>query len=78
MMKNYITNIDGIWYAFAGDDKSDQVYSIGSDNPGKESGGGRWVSRWNDRGIKYVASPSPSRSAAYSKARRHGGYGGEV
>lgn len=77
-MKTYITKIDGLWYAFSGDANSNQVYSIGSDNPSKESGGSRWVSRWNDSGIKYVASPSPSRSAAYSKARRNGEYGGEV
>ena len=72
-MKTYITNIDGEWYAFAGDAKSDQVYSIGNDNP-KE---GRWYGRWTNAGIKYVASPSPSRNAAYQKAKRNGNYGGE-
>ena len=77
-MKTYIKKIDSKWYAFAGDNNKGQVYSIGSDNPSKESGGSRWFARWTENGIKYVASPSPSRSAAYSKARRHGLYGGEV
>lgn len=74
-MKTYITNIDGEWYAFAGDTKSGQVYSIGRDNP---TDGGTWTARWTDSGIKYVAHSSPSRSAAYSKAKRNGDYGGEI
>ena len=68
----YIKNIDGKWYAFEGDLRKNQVYSIGSDNPAD----GRWCANWCDSGIKYVASPSPTRQAAYQKARRHGIYGG--
>lgn len=81
---NYITKIDDRWYAFRGDMKSDQVYSIGADSPilNRDSNGhvkrGEWFARWRDAGIKAVASPSPSRSAAYQKARRNGEYGGEV
>ena len=69
----YIREIDGDWYAFAGDKDKAQVYSIGSDNPKQ----GRWFARWTDNGIRYVASKSPTRSAAYQKARRHGRYMGE-
>lgn len=71
----YIRKIDGRWYAYSGDRQRGQVYSIGRDNP---SEGGRWFARWTDNGIKYVASASPSRKAAYEKARRYGEYGGEV
>lgn len=76
-MKTYITKIDGKWYAFAGDTHNDQVYSIGTDCPRDESAN-CWFARWTDAGIKYVASASPTRNAAYQKARRHGEYGGEV
>lgn len=68
----YIREIDGRWYAFEG--VRTTVYSIGADNP---KDGGQWFARWTDAGIKYVASPSASRNAAYQKARRHGNYGGE-
>lgn len=71
----YIKNINGKWYAFAGDTIRNQVYSIGSDNP---YGGGRWFARWTDEGIKYVASACMSRNGAYKRARRHGKYCGEV
>lgn len=77
-MKTYITKIDGQYYAFAGDTKTDQVYSIGADKPGKETGGSVWFGKWNEAGIRYVASPSPSRAAAISKAKRAGEYLGEV
>lgn len=73
-MNTYITKIDGRWYAFAGDLQKDQVYSIGADNPED----GTWCARWNDTGIKYVATYSSSRSGAYQKARRYGNYCGEV
>lgn len=76
MTKTYITVIDGKWYAFEGDADNNKVYAIGADEP-KEAGC-RYVASWNDRGIKYVASASPSRAAAYAKARRAGEYGGEV
>lgn len=69
----YIREIDGDWYAFAGDKEKVQVYSIGSDNLKY----GRWCARWTDNGIRYVVSKSPTRSAAYQKARRHGRYMGE-
>ena len=74
-MRTYITNIDGKWYAFAGDAENGQVYSIGRDNP---EDGGTWTAKWTDGGIKYVARSSASRAAAYSKARRYGDYSGEV
>lgn len=64
--------IDGDWYAFAY--HNDTVYSIGNDSP---KDGGRWFARCNDSGIKYVATPSPTRNAAYQKARRNGEYAGE-
>lgn len=78
MVRTYITKISGEWYAFAGDTAKDQVYSIGSDQPPKNSGGYCYFARWSDGGIVYVASPSPSRKAAYQKAKRHGDYFGEV
>lgn len=74
-METYIKKIDSKWYAFAADKQKDQVYSIGADNPRY---GSQWCSRWTDDGIKYVASSSPSRSAAYKKAFRHGEYRGEI
>lgn len=74
MYRTYITKINGEYYAFAGNISTDNVYSIGSDNPPS----GKWVARWTDGGIKYVSTPSPSRKAAYMKARRHGDYAGEV
>lgn len=78
LAKTYITEIDGKWYAFEGDTNNDRVYSIGSDNPPRESCGSRWFARWTNEGIKYVSTSSPSRSAAYKKAARHGTYSGEV
>lgn len=78
-MKTYITKIDEKYYAFAGDTNKNQVYSIGADKP---SDGSAWFATWNDNGIKYVSSPSPSRNAAYKKAKRASNeyveYGGEV
>lgn len=73
-MKSYITCIDNAWYAFGGDTDKNQVYSIGRDNPDE----GKWFATWTDTGIKYVSSPSPSKAAAYSKAKRAGQYCGEV
>ena len=72
-MKTAIKCIDGKWYAFAYDDNG-EVYSIGADNP---RDGGRWFARPTDGGIKYVSTPSPTRKAAYQKARRNGVYVGE-
>lgn len=77
-MKTYITKIEDRYYAFAGDTNSNQVYSIGNDNPAKSTGGSQWFAKWTNAGIKYVASPSPSKAAAVSKARRAGEYFGEV
>lgn len=71
----YITNIDGRWYAYAGSKERHQVYSIGSDDP---KGGGLWAAHWTAEGIQYVATSSPTRKAAYQKARRWGNYCGEV
>ena len=72
-MKTYISQIEGRWYAYAGDEENYEVYSIGSDNPEE----GMWRAGWTDWGIKYVACPSKSRSGAYQKARRWGTYVGE-
>lgn len=68
----YIREIDGKWYAFAANPDNGQVYSIGRDNP-KD---GQWFAGLTDSGIKYVASPCPSRRAAYMRAMRNGSYGG--
>lgn len=78
MTQNYIAQIDGKWYAFAGDYKKGSVYSIGSDSPDEGSGNQRWIARWSESGIQYVASESPSRSAAVAKCKRAGGYNGEI
>lgn len=66
-----ISMVDGKWYAF-GVYKDYQVVSIGRDCPT----GGTWVARMTDGGIKYVATPSPTKAAAIAKARRHGEYMG--
>lgn len=71
-LRTAIKCIDGKWYAFAYWESD--VYSIGSDCP---RGGGQWFARCTDSGIKYVASASPTRKAAYNKARRYGNYTGE-
>ena len=71
-LKTAIKCIDGKWYAFAFYES--EVYSIGADNP---KDGGRWYALRTDSGITYVARPSPSRKAAYQKARRNGFYDGE-
>lgn len=71
-IKTFIREIDGKWYAYEANERNGQVYSIGADCPER----GRWFARWTDSGIKYVASASPSRDAAYRKARRYGEYGG--
>lgn len=76
-METYIRQIDGNWYAFGGDWDKYQVYSIGADCPPSENNGACWCAKWTDSGIKYVASKSPTRAAAYQKARRHGVYCGE-
>lgn len=73
-MDTYIREIDGRWYAFAGDTSKNQVYSIGQDCPED----GTWAASWTDGGIRYVATWSPTREAAYRKARRNGNYCGEA
>ncbi len=62
---NYITKIDGLWYAFEGDLENNSVCSIGTDNPTHEN---RWCSKWTDEGIKYVARGVKTKSAAIKKA----------
>ncbi len=71
-MKTFISNINDKWYAFEAD--QDRVFSIGKDCPHS----GIWTARLNAPGVLYVASPSPTRQAAYQKARRHGTYCGEL
>ena len=71
--RTYIAEVNGNWYAFEGNVSNGQVFSIGADNPER----GRWMARCTSGGIKYVASPSPTRKAAYQKAKRHGNYCGE-
>lgn len=78
MIRTYITKINNEWYAFAADMNRNQVYSIGADQPPKDSGAYCYFANWTDGGVRYVASPSPSRKAAYAKAKRHGDYYGEV
>ena len=74
-MDTYITNINGSWYAYAGDPIRNQVYSIGPDSPGT---GGQWFAGWTESGIKYVACACKTRSGAYKKAKKHGIYCGEA
>lgn len=76
--KTYIAEIDGKWYAFEGNIDNNMVYSIGRDSyPVRgENGHGRYCGRFNCRGIKLVASASPSRRSAYAKASRYGVYQG--
>ena len=72
-MKTYIANIDDKWYAF-GEFGDSQFCSIGRDAPKK-----CWcVANRSEGGIKYVASPSASRQAAYQKAKRYGEYSGII
>ena len=78
MLRTYITQINGKYYAFAGDKEKDQVYSIGSDQPPKETGSYCYFASWSNNGIPYVATPSPNRRAAIAKAKRNGDYFGEV
>lgn len=45
-----------------------QVCDIGGrDAP---HGGGRWVARATESGVKYVSTPSPTRAAALARIRR--------
>lgn len=74
-MVTYIQRIDGKWYAYAADTMKHQCYSIGQDNP---KDGGMWFAPWTEGGVKYVATASPSRDAAYRKASRYGDYAGEI
>lgn len=71
-LKTAIKKIGEGWYAFAFD--AGNVYSIGADSP---KDGGRWFGKLSDAGIQYVSTPSPTRNAAYQKARRNGEYAGE-
>jgi len=57
---------------------SNNVYSVGADNPPRESGRTAWKARWTEGGIKYVASASPNKQAAAAKARRHGKFSGII
>lgn len=74
-MYTYITNINSLWYAYAGDHIRHQVYSIGPDNP---KFGGQWCARWTESGIKYVSYACKTRSGAYKKAKKYGIYCGEA
>lgn len=78
-MRTYIQNIDGKYYAYAADPAINQVYSIGADQKQAERAGAFfYCAKWTDAGVKYVASPSPSRQAAIAKAKRGGKYCGEI
>lgn len=80
--QTYIKQIDGEWYAFEGDSDANEVRSIGRDNPPAHTDCDRYWAKWSDAGIKSVASPSKTRRAAYSKAKRavtdEVTYGGEI
>lgn len=71
-----IANINGKWYAFEFNESKNQVYSIGEDNQGLENGC-CYCARFNESGVQYVSTPSPTRHAAYNKAKRAGDYAGE-
>lgn len=73
-MDTYITNINGSWYAYAGDPIRHQVYSIGPDSPPD----GQWFAGWTESGIKYVSCACKTRSGAYKKAKKYGMYCGEA
>ena len=72
--ETYIREINGAWYAYEWDKFHGRVMSIGNDNPRDK---GRWIASRSDEGIRYVATASPTRDAAYRKARRWGTYIGE-
>ena len=63
-MKTYISQIEGVWYAYAIDPESnvcdlrDQAKSA----------------PWSVDAIQQLGSPSPTRDAAYRKANRWGRY----
>ena len=78
MMQTYVTQIGGKYYAFAGDNMTGRVYSIGADRPPKNTGCYTYFATWCDSGIRYVASPSASRKSAIAKAKRHGDYFGVI
>lgn len=69
MMKSYVTEINGLWYAFAGDAERNQVHSIGKDvvHGGNATG---WFAGWSERGIKYVASSVKTKRAAVARAKK--------
>lgn len=73
-MKTYISEINGRWYAFAGCEETNQVYSIGNDCPPAETGCSAYCAEWCNVGIMYVASPLITRSGAIRKAKRCGDY----
>lgn len=73
-----IANIDGNWYAFSVSSDRNNVYSIGRDCPKEGSRYLYWTARFTASGIKYVATPSPTRTAAYKKAVNNGHYIGEA
>ena len=72
--KTYIKCIDDFWYAFEVDWMRNRVLSIGKDS----TCGFRYITDLSDAGIKYVATSSPDRKAAYKKAARRGNYCGEL
>lgn len=78
MTMTYVTQISGLFYAFAGDNITNQVYSIGADKPPKSTGCHTYFAPWCDSGIRYVASPSASKKSAIAKAKRHGNYFGVI
>lgn len=67
MGKYTIFEIDGKFYACEYDNLTGNVYSIGNDNP---KDGRRWTARATDDGIKYVASPCNTKSAAKNRIYR--------
>ena len=79
-MNTYVMMIGHEWYAFAGNLRDNQVYSIGKDNPPKSNPvADCYFASFNEgAGVPWVAKPSPNRKAAVSKAKRHGDYSGEL
>lgn len=74
-MKTYIQNIDGVWYAFAGNPETKTVCGIGHDITKDR---GVPTAEWTDEGIKAVAKPSPNYHGAYKRALIGGNFMGTI
>lgn len=64
-MNTYIAELNGQWYAYGADHDRDLVIDLRNDKN---------TAPWSAENIAAIGSLSPSRSAAYQKAVRHGTY----